>query len=506
MKLSLSANPGEEAALSSIRARADLVMTAVCWLLMLASVGFATLDGEWRACFSIGLPLATGATLLCWTMGGRVATRLAIAAIFMGFSGLLIHEAHGLVETHFSIFALLAFLLYYRDWRPILTAAGTIAVHHYVMCDLQMRGWSIYVFPAGHPCSMVWVHAAYVVLEAAVLMYLAEAIRGEALEAAAIMQFGQRVMETGTIDLRVSLGGELQSKALDVLLLALNGAVHQAGAVAGGMSGVSGDVTAAARQILSAGQAQQTGSEKAVLVVRRMAETAERVTRDCTEMAAVALGSVGVVEQGRETMRRTGRTIDGLVATVMKVSEQMNDLQVESAHIEEIIAIMGDIAEQTDLLALNATIEAARAGEAGRTFHVVAQEIRGLSVRTRTSLNQVQQRVDQMREKTAQMCTVAEGCSTEARRGGRQVDEANASLEVVVQQLPQIARRAQEVVNQAREYNELSEDAVGEMQGIDRMIAANSTNLRRIDGLVQSLQTMSATLVESVRAFRTQGA
>ncbi len=503
----LTADIQEERALFAIRARGDEMMMKVCWLLWVAALSFAPWYGEWTAALAVGTPLAACATFMFWQWRGRLVTRMAIAMIFMAFSGLLIHEAHGLIEAHFSVFVLLAFLLYYRDWRPILAAAGTIAVHHYAVCQMEMSGVAIYVFPQGHPCTMVWVHAAYVIIEAVVLMYLGSAIRQEAVETAAIAEFGRRLMSTGIIDLRAS--GETvgaRSPALEQLLAALSLSVRQAGMAAGGMSSISGDVTAAAAKILSAGQEQEANSQSAVRVVRRMAQTAEDVTRNCSEVASVALGSVSVVEQSRETMLRTARTIDALVATVTHVSGEMIGLQGESRRIEDIIAIMGDIAHQTDLLALNATIEAAGAGEAGRGFHVVAREIRELSMRTHASLKQAQQRVDRVREQTERICAMTEACCTEARHGGRQVVEANASLEQVAEQLPRIARRAEEVVQQARSYSSLGEDAVGEMQGIERMIASNSTNLKRIDSLGHSLQKMAGDLVESVKGFRTREA
>ncbi len=494
----------EEAALQGIRARGDRAMTVVCWLLWVATAGFALfLYGEWMACL-LGAGLALAATALGWNSRGELFRRLALAMIFMLFSALLIHEAHGLIETHFSIFALLAFLLYYRDWRPVCAAAAVIAIHHLVLCNLQMRGLPVYVFPAGHPCTMVWVHAAYVLVEAVVLVFLGEAIRREAVESAAIAAFGQRLIETGVIDLRDAGRGGAKSRALDQLLLAINDAVLQASSAAGGMSSMSDDVTSAAREILLAGREQRSSSESAARVVRRMAEAAAHVARSCHEVSIAALNSAEVVERGRETMRRTASTIDALVRTVTNASREMNELQAESQRIEEIIAIMTDIAQQTDLLALNATIEAARAGEAGKTFHVVAHEIRELSLRTHTSLGNAQQRVDHVRAKTARVRELTEGCAAEAHEGGRQADEANASLTQVAQELPEIARRAGQIVQQSGDYAELSDDAVAEMQGIERKIVATSSSLERIDLLAQSLQRMSGDLIGSVQAFRTR--
>jgi len=505
MKKWFRIDPDEEMALRAVRARGDLVMTAVCWLLWVTSVCFAAfLYGEWTACIAVGTPCALLATLLCWKRRGQLSTRICIAVLFMVFSGLLIHQAHGIIEAHFSVFVLLAFLLYYRDWRPVCAAAAVIAVHHYIACDLQMRGYAIYVFPAGQSCNMVWVHAAYVIVETVVLIYLGAAIREEIVETAAIAHFSRRLVETGVIDLRSAGTGEARSEALDGLLLAIDRAVRQAGDVAGGISGISGDVTAAAREILLAGRDQQSSSQSAARVVRSMADAAEHVAKNCGEVSTVALASVAVVERGRETMRKTARTIDGLVDTVANVSSEMYELHVESQRIEDIIVIMGDIARQTELLALNATIEAARAGEAGKTFHVVAHEIRELSLRTHTSLNHAQQRVNQVRDKSARVCEMANQCTTEAQHGGRQVNEANASLEQVVQQLPEIARRAEEIVQHSHQYSTLSENAAAEMRTIERMIVANSSNLDRIDVLGQSLQSMSKDLVGSVRSFRTR--
>ena len=428
----------EERALRRMRARADGVMVVVCWLLWLCSLCFALLHREWVAALGVGTPLALAASAVARWMPGRFRTRMLIAFVFMAFSGLLIHETHGLIESHFSIFALLAFLLYYRDWRPILMAAVTIAVHHLAVCALEMRGWAVYVFPAGHPCDMVWVHAGYVVAEALVLVYLAGQIRREALETTAISRFSERLTQTGVIDLRVAKDGEYRSEALERLLSAINGVVSRNVLVAGNMSSVSGNVLETAGKVLHAGKEQALSSESAVSALARMAGTADEVAQHCHAISEVARGSAAVVEEGRRTMGATARTMESLVGSVLNVSREMQGLYAESTRIEGIIRIMSDIARQTDLLALNATIEAAGAGAAGRGFHVVAQEIRELSTRTHASLREAQGMVDQVRDQTRRMGDLTEHCQKEAQEGGRQVKELNGRLEQVVLRLPQI--------------------------------------------------------------------
>ena len=417
MNLAWSEERGAERALRPIRAHGDRVMAKVCWGLWVMSLGFALLHGEWLAALGVGTPLALVPTVLARLRPGSVETRIAIGAVFMGFSGLLIHEAHGLVEAHFCIFALLSFLLYYRDWRPVVIASLVMMVHHWLVCVLQRMGWRVYVFPAVHGCGMVWVHAGYVALEAGVLVYLGGAIRQEALDTSAIAEFSERLMRTGVIDLRTNVDG-VRSDALEGLLLAMGGAVRQATMVAHGMIGVSADLSDSAAKILSAGRDQQRSSEDAVEVLQELAKKGVTILRNCAEVGGAARGSVVVVESGRDTMRRAASSMEGLVKIVVRVAFEMKNLKTESQRLGEIIRVMSDIAEQTDLLALNATIEAAGAGDAGRGFSVVAQEIRELSTRTHTSLGRAQEMVEEMRDQTERVSTMAEECGTRRSRVG----------------------------------------------------------------------------------------
>lgn len=154
-----------EYTLDCIRRQGDKIMVSVNWFLFAVALAFAPMHSTWGVALLIGLPAAGVPSLLYLTMPGTLGSRLANATAFMVFSGLTIHQAHGMVETHFGIFALLAFLLYYRDWMPIVIAAGVIAVHHLLFNQLQQAGYPIFVFPTADGLHMVLVHAAYVVFE-----------------------------------------------------------------------------------------------------------------------------------------------------------------------------------------------------------------------------------------------------------------------------------------------------------------------------------------------------
>lgn len=178
--------------LNKLHAHADQVLVWVLWVLLGYSCALAPWHGTWGQAFLIGLPTAAVPTLLARLYPGSLASRCAVATGFMVLSALEIHQGHGMIELHFGIFALLAFLLYYRDWVPIVVAAGVIAVHHLSFNYMQAAGWPVYVFDHGTGLGFVLTHAAYVVFEAGLLCLMAVNSRREFLESrAALMEVAE---------------------------------------------------------------------------------------------------------------------------------------------------------------------------------------------------------------------------------------------------------------------------------------------------------------------------
>src|SRR5579859_3326782 len=134
--------------LTRLRAVGDRLLLGVIGLLMLASLGLASWYGTWTEALVIGLPAAIVPAWLVASSPGVLVTRCAIAASLVIFTALEIHQAHGMIELHFGFFVLLAFLLFYRDWVPLVVAAGLTAVHHLALDYLQRSGAPVWVFAA----------------------------------------------------------------------------------------------------------------------------------------------------------------------------------------------------------------------------------------------------------------------------------------------------------------------------------------------------------------------
>ena len=185
--------------LDELRQEADVLMLGLVGVLMLLSLGLAIGNGSWGSFLIIGLPTLAACVAQVALNRGALATRLTIAGAFMVLSGLTIHQAKGMLEMHFSIFVLLAILLYYRDWIPVVFAAALIAVHHLAFDYMQRQGLPVWVFRADTGFTIVLIHALFVVAETAVVVVMARKLQQEVemvgASPARLIEFARRLAE-----------------------------------------------------------------------------------------------------------------------------------------------------------------------------------------------------------------------------------------------------------------------------------------------------------------------
>src|ERR1700744_5054886 len=156
--------------------RADSVLSKLLLAHIPFGIGLAAVHGYWVIGIVASLALSFTALAVVKARPGTLASRLTIAAAFAGYSALFIQETHGMTEMHFHIFGWLAFLLLYRDWRAPAFGGLLVALHHLGFHFLQAAGTGIWVFPAkwahANGIEMVALHAAFVVFEVVVLIYI----------------------------------------------------------------------------------------------------------------------------------------------------------------------------------------------------------------------------------------------------------------------------------------------------------------------------------------------
>ena len=109
-------------------------------ILGLASLTLAVWSGQWLPFYAVSVPVLALMTVQVKLAEGSLRSRVTVALALMALVAATIQQAGGAAEAHFGVFVVLALLLYYRDWVPVVVAAAAISVHHLVFHWLQARG------------------------------------------------------------------------------------------------------------------------------------------------------------------------------------------------------------------------------------------------------------------------------------------------------------------------------------------------------------------------------
>ena len=337
--------------LDKVRRRCDRGLS----LLLLAHVpfalGLAALHGMWIPAIAVSLLAGVAPAYLASRRPGATSTRFVIAISLMAFSALFIQETHGLIEMHFHVFASLAFLVVYRDWRVPVAAAACIAVHHAVFHALQMQGVPVWVMPGHHGSfGMVGVHALFVVFETAVLVFVARMLEREALYMAELRQNDaterDRLLHLAQALERRDLTARVDD-AGDGATVALQDGIGQVAALVRSIQGTVEVVSHASREVTDASRQSERVSEEIAHAIAELAGGAERqaqILRDARAAAeTVADGMHGNAE-------RAGDAADAVEQTRAVAEAGVVDANAAAAAMTAVEAASGAMAEAIEEL------------------------------------------------------------------------------------------------------------------------------------------------------------
>jgi methyl-accepting chemotaxis protein len=212
---------------------------------------------------------------------------------------------------------------------------------------------------------------------ASALSYSLYTLLGMRRDLARLVAFGRLIAE-GRPSARsgVSRGDEIGELA---------GQLEALGAMAGRLAAAR----AAAERIASDARRIAGGADATVSLARSQAEVAETAARDCPGIAQAVEKVAESAARGLSAVEEGGRSVERFLERIRANVEGTRSLEQSSSRIEEVVSLIGDVADQTELLSLNAAIEAARAGESGRGFTVVAQQVRKLADRSARAASEI---------------------------------------------------------------------------------------------------------------------
>ncbi len=495
----------ETISLQGFYAQSDRLMLGLLWGLFIYSLALANWYGTWTEAFVIGLPAALVPTGLYFLVKGTQITRSAVAASFMIFSALTIHQGHGMVELHFVIFVLLAFLLQYKDWIPVIVGTLIIAVHHLGFNFLQEWGFGVYIFPTRTGIDLVIIHAAFVVFEAAVLVYL-NVKGGKELKASIeIQQIGSHLaVKDGIIDLSYRQDNPSSQFAHDFndfmqhthkTLIEVFGASTQISSSTDEMNDITNRNRVSTNDQL--GQIDQVAT-----AINQMTATVQEVAQNTSAAANAAINADDEATKGQDIVNQMMSSISTLESKVTNASQVVSDLEKDSQNIGTVLDVIKSIAEQTNLLALNAAIEAARAGEQGRGFAVVADEVRTLASRTQQSTSEIEEMITRLQSGSQNAVQAMEEGRQQTEKTVEQTSEVSQSLNGIVQAVGVIKNMNQQVATAGEQQNSVANEISQSISHIS-MGAQSSSEAADITANASSLlANLGQQLQEQTRYFK----
>jgi methyl-accepting chemotaxis protein len=381
----------------------------------------------------VALALALTPAALLYFRRPTTVVAFAVATVLIAQSSLLVQVFNGhlwQIEMHFYYFVVLAMLLGFCDWRVLAFAAALIGVEHLVLNYLLPSA----VFPGGSDFARVLVHAAFVATELLMLTLIAQTIRRSfqmadhsrvTAEDAAVEL--QRIGRKQEDDLVESNQRAMKLRALlDDFKLQMSESINLLNEAAKDLE-LSADnlATSADRAREQAGSATSTSAQTIAKVAA--------VAQAGNELAAT-------ISEIDDNISQASILTDQAVSRADNAKLTMVELTNAATEIGDMVGLINGIAEQTNLLSLNATIEAARAGAAGKSFAIVAQEVKALAGETAKATKVISHRTDQIQIATERSAgaiaaftqTIVE-LSTLSTRIAAAIEQQNAATQEIAQ-------------------------------------------------------------------------
>ncbi|MBB6519890.1 methyl-accepting chemotaxis protein [Pseudoteredinibacter isoporae] len=246
-------------------------------------------------------------------------------------------------------------------------------------------------------------------------------------------------------------------------------------------------------------QAQEIAGASAA--VNEMAVTIDQVSVNAAESAGVAERSVTIANNGAKVVQNTITGMDTIREQIQDTSKRIKRLGESSQEIGDIVSLINDIADQTNILALNAAIQASMAGDAGRGFAVVADEVQRLAERSAAATKQIEGLVKAIQNDTNEAVMSMEQTTTEVVKGARLAQDAGVALEEIEGVSSSLAELIQSISNAARQQASSAGHISNTMNVIQEITSQTSSGTSATAQSIGNLADMATDLQDSVAGF-----
>jgi twitching motility protein PilJ len=247
-------------------------------------------------------------------------------------------------------------------------------------------------------------------------------------------------------------------------------------------------------------QAREIGA--ASQAINEMAVSIDQVSSNAAESAAVAERAVEIANKGSDVVQDTIQGMDIIRGQIQETSKRIKRLGESSQEIGDIVSLINDIADQTNILSLNAAIQASMAGDAGRGFAVVADEVQRLAERSSAATKQIAALVKTIQTDTNEAVISMEQTTSEVVGGAKRAQDAGVALEEIEAVSTTLAELIQNISNAARQQAASAGHVSNTMNVIQEITAQTVDSTEQTSTSVGNLAAMANEMRESVEGFK----
>ncbi|MDC5851970.1 methyl-accepting chemotaxis protein [Vibrio europaeus] len=243
-------------------------------------------------------------------------------------------------------------------------------------------------------------------------------------------------------------------------------------------------------------------TEQVVTAIEEMNSTAESMATDAANTAQLTHKASEASTTSKNTVTQAQNNVQELVDDVSTASDNVNNMASETDGINTILGVIGDIAEQTNLLALNAAIEAARAGEQGRGFAVVADEVRNLASRTKTSTEEIEAALASLLRGSQSVVDSMDSTKQKCAQTAEGAGEVAESLDVMTEFVTDINDLSTQIATAAEEQSSVTQELSRNMSAINDIVGELDSNGQQALEEAQNISDMNQKLTGIVGRFK----
>lgn len=461
--------------------RRNKLVVILFWIcVMLGVVGNLKYQDSLIAIVAVGVPLGIITTVLVWRRIAITYLMYLYAASLLAVSCVFISVTENIVNI-IIIFLGIGIISLYHDHRPLLLygVLSAVVLNYFLLTKPSYAGTD----PVGINVFLILM-LIVLITQSRIGNRLTNHMQKNALESESARKEVEHVLKEvkSSVEILVNSNASLQHNA------ATTGQISE-------------EVTTAFQEIANGVESQATSVLDISQAIQQMNDTVTHTREASAEMRHKSHGTAAITKNGQREMIGLAAKMTEIAATTAKTSEVMQQLSTNNQKIGDIVAMIVEIANQTNLLSLNASIEAARAGEQGRGFAVVSTEIRKLSQHAQDASADIASILGTIQESIEHAVSMVEEGLTAAQSGKHSADQIEQLFAEIKDNSEQVFTQAEQLEAMNEGIQQSSSHVLNEVTSVASITEQTSASVEEVLASVEMQQQRIRDIVASINSL-----